>query len=93
MLRSKALWYLMMAGAVAGWIFSLIGVVRPYRNERLNKLWKTVAFTWVFGHPLELFVSHGIGKAAGLPTVKIILKTLVFGITWWLPVKLGAIKG
>jgi hypothetical protein len=89
----KFLCYLMMVGALAGWVFAIAGIVRPFKNETLRKIWKSVAFTWVFGHPLELMVSRSIGRAAGIPAVKTVIKTILFGVTWWLPVKLGLIRG
>jgi hypothetical protein len=49
-------------------------------------------FTWVFGHPLELALSLRIGKRAGLSVFRTVLKTLAFGFTWWVPLKLGVIK-
>jgi hypothetical protein len=92
MIRSKVFWYLMMVGAVCGWIFTVTGLIKPFKNETLKKLWKTVAFTWLFGHPLELIVARGIGAASGISAKNTLIKTLVYGITWWLPVKLGVFK-
>jgi len=93
MLKSKGFWYLMMAGAVCGWVFTVAGLVKPSRNETLKKLWKSVALTWVVGHPLELLVARGVGAAAGISPARTVFKTLVYGITWWIPVKLGVFKG
>jgi len=93
MIKTKGFWYLMMAGAVCGWIFTVTGLVRPFRNETLRRIWKSVALTWLFGHPLELLVAKGIGAAAGFAPGRTVVKTLVYGITWWLPVKLEVFKG
>jgi hypothetical protein len=38
---------------------------------------------------VELLTSIPIGKKAGISTGTTVLKTLVFGFTWWLPVKMG----
>ena len=92
MLKNKGFWYLLMAGALAGWVFSIMGLVRPYKNETIKKVWKNVFFTWAFGHPLEILISRSIGKSAGLTSVKTAIKTILFGFTWWLPVKLGVFK-
>ncbi len=40
----------------------------------------------------QLALALGIGKAQGLSRTRTILKTLAFGFTWWLPLKLGVIK-
>ena len=92
MIKSKGFWYLMMTGAVCGWVFTIAGLLKPFKNETLKKLWKYVAFTWVFGHSLELLVSRGICAAAGIAPRKTLIKTIVFGSTWWFPVKLGILK-
>jgi uncharacterized protein YhhL (DUF1145 family) len=92
MLKSRGFWYLMMAGAVLGWVFIVVGLLRPFRNETLKRLWKSVALTWLVGHPLELVLSRGIGAAAGVSPAQTIVKTMLYGFTWWLPVRLGIFK-
>jgi uncharacterized protein YhhL (DUF1145 family) len=92
MLKNKGFWYILMSGALAGWAFSIVGLVKPMKNETLKKIWKMIFCSWVFGHPLELALALGIGKAQGLSRTRTILKTLAFGFTWWLPLKLGVIK-
>jgi hypothetical protein len=37
-------------------------------------------------------ISTGVGKKAGLTAMRSIIKTLAFGFTWWVPLKLGIIK-
>jgi len=88
----KTFWILMMAGSIAGWAFTVSGLIKPYQNEKLRKIWKAIFCLWVFGHPLELAVSTGIGRKAGLTVMHSIIKTLAFGFTWWVPLKLGVIK-
>jgi len=92
MLKNKGFWYILMSGALAGWVFSIVGLVKPMKNETLKKIWKMIFCSWVLGHPLELALALGIGKAQGLSRTRTILKTLAFGFTWWLPLKLGVIK-
>lgn len=93
MIKSKGFWYFMMAGAVCGWVFTVIGLVKPFKNETMKKLWKSTALTWIFGHPLEVLFVRDIGSAAGYSQAMTIIKTIVYGFTWWLPVKLGVFKG
>ena len=92
MIKSKGFWYILMAGAVCGWIFIVTGLIKPFKNETLKKIWKSVALTWLFSHPLELIVARGIGAAAGISAKSTFIKTIVYGFTWWLPVKLGVFK-
>jgi len=92
MFKGKSFWYLMMAGALGGWAISIAGLAKPIKNENLKKIWQGIFCTWVFGHPLELALALGIGRARGLSTLRTVIKTLLFGFTWWLPLKLGVIK-
>jgi len=92
MLKGKSFWYLMMAGSLGAWAFSIAGLVKPIKNENLKKLWQGIFCTWAIGHPLELVLAFGIGKSRGLSSLRILVKTLLYGFTWWLPLKLGIIK-
>lgn len=88
----KFFWMLMMAGSILGWLFVILGIAKPFDDDNLKKVWKGMFCAWVFGHPLELILSIRIGKAAGISTLRSVVKTLAFGFTWWLPLKLGIIK-
>lgn len=88
----KLFWFSLMIGSLCGWVFAIFGLVKPIEDEKLKKLWKVIFCTWVFGHPLELAVSLGIGEKAALSGTRIVLKTLAFGFTWWVPLKLGIIR-
>ena len=92
MFKGKAFWYLLMAGSLGGWVFAIVGRIKPIENETLKKIWKGIFNGWVYGHPLELAIAFMIGKARGLSMARIICKTLAFGFTLWLPLKLGVFK-
>jgi len=92
MFKKKIFWYLfMMPGAILGWLFIIGGVVCPIANETVRMLWLAITCIWVITHPLELILSIPIGKKAGISTATTVLKTLLFGFTWWLPVKMGVL--
>jgi hypothetical protein len=92
MFKNKMFWYsCMMPGALAGWLFTVYGFLFPMQDETIKMVWIIVACTWGFGHPLELIFSIPIGKAKGIPVKTTVLKTLAFGFTWWLPLKIGVI--
>jgi hypothetical protein len=55
-------------------------------------IWVFVVLLWCVGHLFELAFSIPIGKSKGIPLKTIIIKTIVFGITWWLPLTFGFIK-
>ena len=90
MFKKKIFWYLfMMPGAILGWFFAIFGFVCPIENETVRMLWLVITCILVITHPLELILSIPIGKKAGITTGTTVLKTLLFGFTWWLPVKMG----
>ena len=79
----------MMAGSVLGWLFAISGLLFPFESGTLRVLWWFVLLGWGIGHPLELAQSLPIGKLRGVPLKDTIINTMVFGFTWWLPLKLG----
>ena len=82
----------MMTGAIFGWLFAIYGLIVPIPNETVRIIWLIVLIVWVLGHPLELPISLPIGRNAGLSKQRTVVKTILFGFTWWLPVKLGVFK-
>lgn len=92
MLKSKVFWVFMMMGSLLGWAFILAGLVKPIENRTVKKIWSRVLLVWSVGHPLELLLAIPIGKAAGVPTGKTILKTMMLGFTWWVPLALKVFK-
>jgi len=93
MFNNKLFWYFfMMPGAILGWLFIIFGAVFPIGDEIALIFWLAITCLWGIGHPLELILSIPIGKKAGIPNVTTVLKTILFGFTWWLPLKKGVIK-
>jgi len=89
MLRNEKFWYFfVMPGAVAGWIFILYGLLFPIQDENIRMVWLVILFFWGVGHIFELGASIPIGKSKGIPVKTIVIKTIIFGITWWLPLTL-----
>jgi len=92
MIKSRVFWYIMMTGALAGWAFALRGFFMPYESERAKKAWKGVLLGWALGHPLELVLAFPVGRAAGFSAGRTVLKTILFGFTWWVPVSLKVFR-
>ena len=93
MLNNKLFWYVgVMPGSILGWLFIVYGLFAPFDNETIKLIWLIITCVWVIGHPLELIQSIPIGKKAGLTTSTIIIKTMLFGITWRFPLKKGFIE-
>ncbi len=88
---NKLFWHGNMIGAVAGWCFILWGAATGLTGA-VHVLWVVVALLWIVGHPFELVFALPVARKAGFPVSKAVIMTLVFGITWWLPVKLGVFK-
>ncbi len=91
-MKNEAFWKFMMAGSVAGWGFALFGLLFPFEPGAVRTLWWVILLGWGILHPLELQFSLPIGKEKGVALERTIANTLIFGFTWWLPLKLGAIE-
>lgn len=90
MFNKKPFWYGTMTVAVAAWPFIFAGAICPFGGG-LRTFWLTITLVWGISHPLELVLSVPIARKAGFSMPKTIVFTLIFGITWWLPVKLGVL--
>jgi len=93
MLKNKQIWYGNMAVALGGWLFIFFGLFVNFESCALQTAWWVVLLVWTILHPLELAISLPVGKKAGVSLEKTIVMTLIFGFTWWLPVKLGVFEG
>lgn len=81
-----------MAIALAGWLVIFIGILAPFESGIGQALWWGILLIWGIGHPLEMAISLPIARRAGISPERAVLMTLVFGLTWWVPVKLGVMK-
>lgn len=91
-MNSRGFWYILMAGSLGGWLFTIYGWLFPIEQGVLKTIWVAVALVWMVVHPLEIFITLPIGKKAGVGPVATALKTLLFGFTWWLPLKKGILE-
>lgn len=91
MFKNPLFWYGNMAGAVLGWVFIFIGAFM-HLTGFVHTLWVIITLLWAVGHPLELLIATPIAKQAGFSAEKTLINTLIFGIVWWIPVKMGVIK-
>ncbi len=88
-MNKQTFWKGLMAGSIFGWLFIFWGVFCPFDGGFLKILWICILLGWAILHPLELAMSLPIGKEKGLTPEQIFIKTMLFGFTWWLPLKLG----
>jgi len=91
MFRKRFFWEgVLMPGSLAGWIFAISGLFIGYEGV-IGMCWLVVFLVWTIAHPLEIIVSYKIGKDRNLSFARTALKTVLFGFTWWLPLKMGVI--
>jgi len=89
MLESKGLWYLLMGSTVALWICAiLVGLVF---SSSASGLALAVLVLLFVTHCAEIPVSSRVGREKGLSTSRVVVKTLIFGFTWWVAVKRGVL--
>ncbi|GGM60063.1 peptide synthase [Longimycelium tulufanense] len=68
---------------VAGWLFLLYGVVRPYRAPLLRKLFWVDAFLSVIVHSAQIPLALRRARKAGFTRTSVVWRTLLYGATWW----------
>jgi len=92
-LNNKSFWYSSMAGCVVGWAFVVSGLLCPFAaGSTLKTTWLVITIV-LMTHFLELPKAIPIGKQAGASLQKTVVYTIIFGLTWWMPVQRGIIKG
>ncbi len=78
---------LIMIIPIGGWIYILWGIIFPFQIKILQILWYIDIFLSCIVHPLQLITAIPAGKKAGIGTIKNAVLTVIFGATWWRPVK------
>lgn len=91
MLRNRLFWTgFLMPGSLAGWAFVIAGFFVPFEGIA-GIAWLVMLPVWTIVHPLEIIMSYKIGKEKNLSIAWTAVKTILFGFTWWLPLKMGVI--
>ncbi len=91
-MKTKLFWYVNMTGSAAAWIFIIYGAFLANLEGVAHTSWLIITLIWCIAHPLELFVSMPVAKNAGVSAVKTTIMTVLFGVTWWLPLKQGVFE-
>lgn len=89
MLEKKGFWYLLMGGAVALWTCAILAGLVFYSSVSWLALVGLVAL--FVTHCAEIPVSSKVGRKRGLSTSRVVVKTVIFGFTWWVAVKRGVL--
>ncbi len=88
-MNSKKFWQLNMAGSIGLFILTVVVGYILFPESHL-KAWGLFIGLAII-HAAELPISLKIGKESGFSNKTVVLNTLLFGFTWWLPVKRGII--
>ena len=78
---------LLMLIPIFGWLFIAYGLVFPIENVYIKWMWYIDIFLSVVVHLLQLFVGIPVGKKSGYSTRNSVYLTIIFGATWWKPLR------
>ena len=86
--------HISMVIPIVGWIFIIVGLIFPIILQIhwiFLIIWVIDIFLSVVVHGAQLYVAIPAGKNLQLPIWRIVIKTMVFGATWWKPLRDGII--
>lgn len=81
-----------MALPLMGWGLFLYGLLRPLKNRHLKALWWIDLGLVGVLHVLQIPFALPVGKKAGVPLPRIILKTMLYGSSWWKPLQMDILR-
>lgn len=88
MTKKPAFWLLLQASTILLYILLIWG---GYLLKLPALGWGLYAALFVL-HLFELKTALQVGRDKGLSTLRIVVMNLLFGFTWWVPLKQGIIK-
>ncbi len=80
---------MLMTGAIGLWVVSVVGGQFLFPENSL-KAWSPFLALVVI-HASELPITFKLGKEFGLSSQNVLIKTMLYGFTWWVPLKKGII--
>ena len=89
MLTQKGFWTLLMSGMIVFWCVIIVWGIFLFPGVPLYYTILVIAAITI--HVLEWPIALKIGKAKNIPAFRTVAKTLVFGFTWWLPLRMDVI--
>lgn len=90
MLQKRAFWYGWMGGCLFFWlVLILAGFVIPYRYRVIAQ---AVTGLLLALHVAEIPIARTIARDRGLTFFRTVVKTLLFGFFWWVPLDKGVIN-
>lgn len=89
-MNSRGFWYFLMIGSIV--LYGLSIALGRYLFPDSYLLSRIFFFGLLIVHILEIpTVSLKIGREKKIPDSMTVLKTILYGFTWWLPLKKGII--
>lgn len=85
----KALWKLLMAGAMGLWLLPLLCLFL-FPDGAMGALYIFAGLLVI--HSSEILFAHSKLKGNGFSVGTISLNTLLFGFTWWVPASRGILS-
>jgi hypothetical protein len=89
-MQAKFFWYFLMTGAIVLWVASIIAGHLLFPDNELLA-WSLFA-ALVAIHASEIKKCLALCGPYGLSKRFVVVKTLLFGFTWWVPLKRGIIE-
>jgi len=90
MLKTQKFWHRAMIAVVVSWIFLILfGFVFSTGISTMLKVLTALLFVI---HASQLYISFKIGKEKDISPTLVVTKTLVFGLAWWVPLKIGVFE-
>ena len=89
-MNSKGFWYFLMAGAVGLWVAVLLAAILV---PSISMIAWIVFIALAALHVLEFpLISKKRADGKGITGRTAVIKTILFGFTWWLALKKGIIE-
>ena len=89
-MNNKLFWYFLQFGAI---VLYAVSVPFGYWLFPGKNLYAWSLFSGlVLLHTSEIAIVRKIGSEKNISLLRVVVKTILFGFTWWLPLKKGIIK-
>jgi hypothetical protein len=88
-MNNKSFWYFLQFGAIVLYAISIPFGYWLFPGTKLSA-WSIFAGL-VLLHTSEITIARKIGSEKNISLLRVAVKTILFGFTWWLPLKKGII--
>ncbi len=88
-MNKKSLWYFLQFGAIVLYAASIPFGYWLFPDKNLFA-WSIFAGLVIL-HASEVTIARKIGSEKNISLLRVAVKTILFGFTWWLPLKKGII--